>query len=133
MATGFTIPQAESYNTTGGDIQVIPDNVMRRQSSPVVLMAKFGDGYEQRAANGINSIAEQYSVSFATRQKSEIDDIVSFFTVKKGITSFDFTVPDTNGTNNETAIKVVCDSYSTSFTNSNFYSCDATFRRVYES
>jgi phage-related protein len=133
MAIGFTIPQAESYNETGGDIQVIPDNDMRRQSDPEVLLAKFGDGYEQRAANGINSLREQYSVTFSSRQKSEIDNIVSFFSVKKGITSFDFTVPDTNGLSNETTIKVVCDSYNTTFMNSEFYTCSATFRRVYES
>lgn len=133
MALGFTIPQAESYNSTGSDIQVIPDNVMVRQSSPSVLIAKFGDGYEQRSANGINSIQEAYNVSFATRQKSEIDDIIDFLDSKKGVTSFDFTVPDTNGTNNETTVKVVCDNYSTEFVNSNFYSCSATFRRVYES
>ena len=133
MAIGFTIPQSESYNETGGDIQVIPDNDMRRQSDPEVLIAKFGDGYEQRASNGINPIRENYSVAFSSRQKSEVDNIVSFFSVKKGITSFNFTVPDTNGTNNETTIKVVCDNYTTNFINSEFYTCSATLRRVYES
>lgn len=132
MAIGFTIPQSESYNETGGDIQVVPDNNMSRQTTPDVLIAKFGDGYEQRAANGINSLKEEYSVSFSSRKKSEIDNIISFFSVKKGITAFDFVVPDTNGTNNETTIKVVCDSYNTSFVNSEFYTCSATFRRVYE-
>jgi phage-related protein len=132
MALGFTIPQAASYNSTGSDIQVVPDNVMARQSTPSVLMIKFGDGYEQRAANGINSIQELFDVSFSPRQKSEIDDIIDFLDSKKGVTSFNFTIPDTNGTNNETTIKVVCQEYATEFINSNFYGCSATFRRVYE-
>ena len=133
MAIGFTIPQAESYNETGSDIQVIPDNTMRRQTDPAVIVASFGDGYEQRAANGINSLKEEYSVQFNSRQKSEIDNIIDFFDAKKGVTAFNFTVPDTNGTNNEATIKVVCFRYNTSFDNSNFYSCNASFRRVYES
>jgi len=133
MATGFTILQSESYNETGSDIQVIPDNTMRRESTPQVLTAFFGDGYEQRASNGINSLREDYSVQFSTRQKSEIDNIINFFDDKKGITAFNFTVPDTNSLGNESTIKVVCQNYTTSFDNSNFYSCSATFRRVYES
>ena len=34
MAIGFIIASSESYNGTGGNIQVIPDNVMNRTSTP---------------------------------------------------------------------------------------------------
>ena len=49
-----------------------------------------------------------------------------------GATAFDFTIPDTNAGGNERTIKVVCDSWSVSFTNNEFHNIQTTFRRVYE-
>ena len=132
MAIGFTIPSGESYNTTGSDIQVLPDNVMSRSSTGDVLVADFGDGYEQRASYGINSIREVFEVAFSNRAKAEIDDIADFFEAKRGVTAFTFTVPNSNAGGSEEALKVVCDDYATVYLNANFYSCSATLRRVYE-
>ena len=108
-----------------------PDKSLRRKSKPKVHLATFGDGYEQRLADGINSITEIYSVSFATRPKADIDDIVAFFDSKQGVTAFDFTIPDSNNSG-ETTIKVVCDSFDISYDYGDFYSASAKFRRVYE-
>jgi len=132
MAIGFTILDAESYNTSGGDIQVLPDNVMARSSSGIVLVAAFGDGYEQRASYGINSVREVFEVIFSNRAKAEIDDITSFFEAKRGVTAFTFKVPNSNAGGSEEALKVICEDYSTVYLNANFYTCSATLRRVYE-
>ena len=132
MAIGFIIASSESYNGTGGNIQVIPDNVMNRTSTPKTLKVSFGDGYEQRAATGLNALKETYMVTFNNRLKAEADDIISFFKAKKGISSFLFTVPDSNSGGSEDTVKVLCENYSTNFVNSNFYSISAQFRRVYE-
>jgi len=78
-------------------------------------------------------------VSFGTRTKEEIDDIVGYFDSLKGSTSFNFTIPDSNQTSDvgsltagETTVKVVCDDFSLSYDYGDFYSCSAKFRRVYE-
>ena len=71
-------------------------------------------------------------VTFNNRLKAEADDIISFFKAKKGISSFLFTVPDSNSSGSEDTVKVLCENYSTNFVNSNFYSISAQFRRVYE-
>ncbi len=110
----------------------IPDKSMQRSAKPRVHLATFGDGYEQRIANGINNLVESYSVSFNNRTKAEIDDIVAFFENKAGVTAFTFTVPDTNESGNEVAIKVVCDTWNKTYTVGDYYSATATFRRVYE-
>jgi len=126
MAVGFNV---------GGTLgNVVPDKAMTKKSSPKVLRASFGDGYEQRIVNGINSITEQYSVSFRHRTKEDIDDIVDFFDVKAGVTKFPFTLPDTNNTtaSGEHTVQVVCEDYNTNFEYDNFYTLSATFRRVYE-
>ena len=115
-----------------GNVQRIPDRGMSGQVTPNVRKISFGDGYEQRAVSGINNIAEVYNVSFNNRPKAEIDDIIAFFTNKAGVSSFNFTIPDTNSPSSERTIKVVCDSYNTTYNNNDFYSCTGSFRRVYE-
>lgn len=126
MALGFTTSPAFGSRT------VSPDKGLTRTSSPKVLVAKFGDGYEQRLPNGINSIDETFNATFNNRTKEEIDDITGYLASLKGATSFTYTIPDTNGSGNETSIKVVCENYSQVYNYGDFYSAMATFRRVYE-
>ena len=108
-----------------------PDKGMTRSAKPSVHIMKFGDGYEQRLANGLNALKETFSIKFANRTKEEIDDIVAFFENKAGVTAFSYTIPDSNNSG-ETTIKVVCDTWAKSYTFGDYYSATATFRRVYE-
>ena len=108
-----------------------PDKNLNRTSAPRVLKATFGDGYEQRIADGINNIQEEYSIAFNNRTKEEIEDITAFLASKNGVTSFDFTIPDSNNSG-ESTVKVVCEQYSQNYTYGDFYGCTAMFRRVYE-
>jgi len=126
MALGFTTSPAFGSRT------ISPDKGLTRNSTPKVLVAKFGDGYEQRLPNGINSIDETFSATFNNRTKEEIDDITGYLASLKGATSFTYTIPDTNGSGNEISIKVVCENYSQVYNYGDFYSAMATFRRVYE-
>lgn len=125
MAIGFTTSVAF------GSRAVLPDKGLSRQSQPKVLVAKFGDGYEQRIADGINSIQETFNISFADRIKEEIDDITGYLASLKGASSFSLTIPDSNNAG-ELAIKVVCESYSQNYTYDGFYTATAVLRRVYE-
>ena len=59
-------------------------------------------------------------------------DIVAFFENKGGVTAFTYTVPDTNESGNEVAIKVICDAWNKTYSFGDYYSATATFRRVYE-
>ena len=43
-----------------GTTYATPDKSMAKQSTPRVLIANFGDGYEQRIADGINTLNETY-------------------------------------------------------------------------
>tara|TARA_R100000655_G_scaffold61488_2_gene99889 strand:- start:488 stop:862 length:375 start_codon:yes stop_codon:yes gene_type:complete len=109
-----------------------PDKSMTRTSKPKIHLAKFGDGYEQRLADGINNLVESYAIAFNNRTKEEIDDIIAFFENKGGVTAFTYTVPDTNESGNEVAIKVVCSDWKKTYTFGDYYSATATFKRVYE-
>ena len=122
MAIGFT---------DLGAVQRIPDKTLTRNNKPRVIKIQFGDGYEQRVQEGINNITQNFSVSFNNRPKAEIDDIMAFLDNKAGTTAFDFTYPDTNASGNERTVKVVCEDYTQTYSFDDFYSCTATFRRVY--
>jgi len=127
---GFTVP--------GISGQVVPDRGLSRSSSTRVRTAQFGDGYQQRIADGLNSIQDSFSVTFSSRPKAEADDITAFFTSKKGVTSFNFTFPDHNSSTNDsggspaTTVKVVCADWTQSYSNLAGSSISATFNRVYE-
>lgn len=123
MALGFT-----DLTST----QRVPDKGLNSSNTPRTFTVEFGDGYEQRVANGINALQQSFSVSFDTRPKAEIDDIIAFFVNKAGVTAFSFTYADSNNSG-ETTIKVVCEDWSQSWDYDNFYSASATFRKVYES
>lgn len=126
MSLGFTT------SATYGSRTILPDRNISRTSAARVLVAKFGDGYEQRIADGINSIDETFSVTFNNRTAAEIDDITGYFASLKGATSFTYTIPDDNAVGGELAIKVVCQNYNQSYHHDGFYSVSATFRRVHE-
>ena len=123
-----------------GTTYATPDKSMSKQSAPRVLVANFGDGYEQRIADGINTLNETYSLSFASRPKADIDDIVAFLDGKKGVSSFPLILPDSNVTSNPTGpagvgereVKVVTTDYSVSYNYDNFYSLSLSLKRVFE-
>lgn len=135
MATGFT--DLTSTNRK-------PDKGYTRQTQPRVLTAQFGDGYSQRLIDGINPLQETINVSFKTREKAEIDHIISFFESKGGVTSFTFTVDQqyysSPGTSTETdvtssdelALKVICSAWNKTHDYGDYWSATATFVRVYE-
>ena len=53
MAIGF------STTSSYGNRQIVPDKGLSSTETPRVLLASFGDGYEQRIANGINSLEQK--------------------------------------------------------------------------
>jgi len=127
MATA--IFQNDGSNITGFSAGVPVDKGFSRGSAPKVHTLSFGDGYEQRIANGINNLAQTMNVTFNTRPKAEIDDLVAFFESLGGVSKFRMTIDDTNGAE---TIKVVCREWNQTWNYDNFYSLSATFDRVYE-
>ena len=126
MALGF------STTASFGNRTVVPDRGMNRKNKPVIFQAKFGDGYQQRIANGINNLDQEFGVTFNTRTKAEIDDIVGFFESTNGVTAFNFTFPDTNASGNEETVKVYVSDFDKKWEYDDYYTLTATLVRVYE-
>jgi phage-related protein len=133
------IPAAD-YNTItqqNAEEQVITfDRGLSRQSQPRILQVSFGDGYEQRAIDGINSIEETFSASFNNRDYLELNLIRKFFELKAGVTNFTINITNTVDTptpaETHEAINVICSTWSNIYQHTTNYALTATFKRVYE-
>lgn len=125
----FTIPaDSISQGDPASDVNITVDRGFSRSVKQNVLVAKFGDGYEQRVGNGINTNIENFSISTQNRDADDIYQIAAFFDNTPG-ESFDFVITDNDG---DTTIKVVCEEYNINYIHDIYHSLTAKFRRVYE-
>lgn len=125
----FTIAAGDvGTNDPSANKTFTADRGLSRQSANRVLTAKFGDGYEQRTLDGINTKNDSFNLSFNNRTAADINLIAAFFDAKAGL-NFDFTVTDHSG---DTVLKVVCESYNINYHHEDYHNLTCNFRRVYE-
>lgn len=103
-----------------------PDFGATKKNKPSVKVAKFGDGYEQRLAYGVNTNPQEWSLSFANRTDTEASAIDAFLTARGAVESFDWTPYG------GTAGKYVCREWSRSLDSYNRNTIQATFIQVFE-
>lgn len=65
-----------------------------RRVKPRVLTAGFGDGYEQRALDGLNPIQEERNETWRHLTETEAQAIESFFDSLQGVSAFKWTPPE---------------------------------------
>lgn len=104
-----------------------PDFGAQATYKPRVRKSQFGDGYEQRMADGINSRPQSWSLQFANRDNTETAAILSFLELRNGVEAFDWTPP-----NELTAIKVVCREWNKTVAKANVNTVSANFEQVFE-
>ncbi len=69
----------------------IPDTGAKLTKEPRLRSAKFGDGYEQRAQDGINANMQKRELSFSGRGLGECDLITAFLDARGGTEAFYYT------------------------------------------
>lgn len=104
----------------------IPDFSANLTKRPRVRQVSFGDGYEQRSADGINTIRAVWSLSFNARTDAERDGILDFLEARGGVESFDWTPPT------GAAGKFVCREWNASLEAFGINNVNATFEQVFE-
>lgn len=95
-----------------------------QSTKPRVLSARFGDGYEQRIADGINTQPKTWNLIF-TDSSAVIDAIDAFLTGKGGVTKFTWTPQGGS------EISVVCREWSKSIETPDTSSLQCSFEQVY--
>lgn len=91
---------------------------------PRVKSAKFGDGYEQRVGEGINTRPRSWSLTFLG-PTARTDAIAAFLEAADGVASFDWTPPY------GPAGKFVCRSWSRTVPALVIQGISATFEEVF--
>lgn len=98
-----------------------------KKSEPKIRTTRFGDGYEQRTAMGLNINPKEWSLTFDLTEEDAT--IVEDFLDARALdaASFDWTPPDSN-----TSYKWVCYSWDREMYDFQRSRITATFRQVFE-
>lgn len=72
--------------------QFSPDYSSSVSKKPRIKKMQFGDGYEQRLSDGINTNPEEWSLTFK-RSPSQITAIDNFLSQREGLYPFKWTTP----------------------------------------
>lgn len=95
---------------------------------PNVLSISFGDGYSQRAAQGINNNPAKFDWSWSGLDQTDADAIFNFFEARAGHEAFYYTPPF-----EITARKFICTNYSKMFSEGvGFFGLRASFLEVFD-
>lgn len=70
-----------------------PDRGLTKKSQTKTLEADFGDGYSQRANDGLNNIRRNLPLTWTLLTPEEADEIESFLEARKGSEAFFYTAP----------------------------------------
>lgn len=70
------------------------DKSATEQSKLRIRKFSFGDGYEQRIQDGINTLEQEFSVSFVNRPEAEMNNLIDFLETKGGVTTFAYSPPN---------------------------------------
>lgn len=86
----------------------------------------FGDGFEQSSPAGINSIRDQWSLTWNLLRREEFDELYSFLVSKRGSEPFQWSIPD-----DDRVVTVKCKDPKYTYTDFGLYQLTATFREVF--
>ncbi len=90
------------------DLPFVPQFPASGRHTPRVRKAQFGDGYEQRSADGLNAINTEYDLEF-TLTAADSAVLLAFFENLAGVSSFDWQPPGAAASK-----KWICDNWSDS-------------------
>lgn len=106
---------------------IAPDFGVAANMRPRVRVSRFGDGYEQRVADGLNAIDMSWDLTFSARTDDEALEITDFLEARGGLEAFDWIPSGQTG-----SVKVVCREWRRSLDRYNLNTVTAKFERVYE-
>lgn len=98
-----------------------------RSTSARVLKASFGNGYSQRAADGLNNLNQTIPLVWTYITEDEKNTIVDFLSSKLGAGSFYFTFKG-----DSEASLVVCEKWSETPVSGPWWTVSATFEKVFD-
>jgi len=111
--TIFTPPQEPNIGST-------------KTTNTRILRADFGDGYSQRAGDGLNAIKLTLNLSWSALPVADADTIEDFLTARAGYEAFKYTKP--RGTEK----KYICVEWNREYSYPNHDKITAVFEEVFD-
>lgn len=108
------------------DFTYAPSYTSQRKHAPRALLAQFGDGYEQRAGDGINTNPQEWDLTFENLGDTDADALLGQLDGYGAVTSFTWTPP------RGSEIRVVCRTWSVTYASAGANTIAATFTEVFE-
>lgn len=96
---------------------------------PRIIRIKFGNGYEQRIEDGINTNLINLDLTFENRDETEAVAILHFLSQRNSKESFIFNVP-TAYSKSTFSTRFLCSSWNSTYNFYNNYSIRTTFEEV---
>jgi phage-related protein len=98
---------------------------------PRVKINQFGNGYQQRSADGLNFDLIEFSLSFQNRKEKETLSILHFLNERRGKDSFIYNLPSIYSKNSTTLnSRFICLDWSVIYISFDNYSIEALFNQV---
>lgn len=105
-----------------------PDVGLSASTKQRTLESTFGDGYKQRAGDGINTKEKKYNLTWNNMPNADVDAIITFLDGQGGYIAFNYTLPGESSSQ-----KFICKEYGENWINSgNEKGCSAVFELVYD-
>lgn len=105
----------------------IPSRNYTVTTAPTARLLKFGDGYEQRIPETLNTIRKIWDLRFTNREMSQANAIIQFFEDRQAVQHFTWTPPD-----EEKEYKVIARNWKETIVSPNVKSITVKFERVFE-
>ena len=107
---------------------VVPDRGLSRSSANKVLTARFGDGYEQRTPDGVNTNLLKISLNYDNRDEAESTAIAHFLNERGGSEAFVYLPPSPYSSMK----KFICRKWDVTMNFDNNYSIKVDLEEVVE-
>ena len=92
-----------------------------------ILEANFGDGYSQRAGDGINTIKGKWNPEWTALNQVNFDELNDFFEERNGRKNFNWTPPGES-----TSKKFICKSWNVSHIGASKFRLACEFQQVFD-
>jgi len=100
-------------------------------NTPKIKINKFGNGYEQRITDGINSNLIEINLMFENRSELETVSILHFLKERNGQESFIYNIPTIfSKSSSNLNTRFICPEWSPSYISYNNYAIDVKFMEV---
>ncbi len=104
-----------------------PTRASNRNVTPRFLRADLGDGYDQRSGDGIQTIKEEWSVTFEALDQTSANTLIAFFEDLQGYQKFEW-IPFRQTVEK----KFICVNWTEAYPGNSLTSIAASFVQVFD-